>query len=95
MSSGSRLKLKSKRDESRDCNQYQEKGMGREDYSWMIRFFGGRLFSSHGVFPLSAMALGGFFWRRKKRGSETMEVCTSGFAEHQRAILLAVGVHRE
>jgi hypothetical protein len=58
MSSGSRLKLKSKKDESRDCNQDQEKGMRREDYSQMVRFFDGRLFSSHGVFPLSAMALG-------------------------------------
>jgi hypothetical protein len=51
--------MKSKEDESRDCNQNQEKGMGREDYSRMVRFFG-RLFSSHGVFPLSAMALGVF-----------------------------------
>jgi hypothetical protein len=58
MSSGSRLKLKSKKDESRDCNQDQEKGMRREDYSRMVHFFDGRLFSSHGVFPLSAMALG-------------------------------------
>jgi hypothetical protein len=38
---------------------------------------------------------GGFFWRRKTRGSEMMEVCTSGFAEHRRAILLAVEMHRE
>jgi hypothetical protein len=68
MSSGSRLKLKSKRDESQDCNQYQEKGMGREDYSWMIRFFGGRLFLSHGVFPLSAMALGDFSAGGKREG---------------------------
>jgi hypothetical protein len=60
MYSGSRLKLKSKKDESRDCNQDQEKGMGREDYTRMVRFFDGRLFSSHGVFPLSAMTLGVF-----------------------------------
>jgi hypothetical protein len=60
ISSGSRLKLKSKKDESRDCNQDQEKGMRSEDYSRMVRFFDGRLFSSHGVFPLSAMALGVF-----------------------------------
>jgi hypothetical protein len=59
MSSGSRLKLKSKKDESRDCNQDQEKGMRREDYSLMVRFFDGRLFSSHDVFPLSAMAFFG------------------------------------
>jgi hypothetical protein len=65
MSSGSRLKLKLKKDESRDCNQDYKKGVGRKDYSRMVRFFGRRLFSSRGVFPLSAMALGGFFWRRK------------------------------
>jgi hypothetical protein len=28
-------------------------------------------------------------------GSEMMEVCTSGFAEHRRTILLAVEMHRE
>jgi hypothetical protein len=61
----------------------------------MVRFFGGRLFSSHGVFPLSAMDLGVFFWRWKTMGNEMMKVCTSGFAEHQRAILLVVEMHRE
>jgi hypothetical protein len=60
MSSGSRLKLKSKKDESRDCSQDREKGVRREDYSWIVRFFDGRLFSSRGFFPLSAMALGVF-----------------------------------
>jgi hypothetical protein len=60
VSSGSRLKLKSKKDESWDCNQDQKKGMGREDYSRMVLFFGRRLFSSCGVFTLSAMALGIF-----------------------------------
>jgi hypothetical protein len=60
ISSGSRLKLKSKKDESRDCNQDEEKGMRRRDYSRMVRFFDGRLFSSRGFFPLSAMALGVF-----------------------------------
>jgi hypothetical protein len=94
MFSGNKLKLKSKKDESRDCNQDQEKGIGREDYSRMVRFFDGGLFSSHGVFPLSAMALV-VFWRRKTKGSEMMKVCASGFAEHRRAILLAVEVHRE
>jgi hypothetical protein len=67
ISSGSRLKLKSKEDESRDCNQDQEKGMGREDYSRMVRFFDGMLFSSHGVFPLSAMALGVFLEEEDER----------------------------
>jgi hypothetical protein len=60
MPSGSRLKLKSKKDESRDCNQDQEKGMKREDYSRMVRFFDGRLFSSHDVFPCPPW-LWGFF----------------------------------
>jgi hypothetical protein len=60
MSSGSRLKLKSKKDESRDCDQDQERGMRRRDYSRIVRFFDGRLFSSRGFFPLSAMALGVF-----------------------------------
>jgi hypothetical protein len=49
-----------KKDESRDCSQDREKGMRRRDYSQMVRFFDGRLFSVHGVFPLSAMALGVF-----------------------------------
>jgi hypothetical protein len=46
--------------------------MGKGDYSLMVRLFGGELLSSHGFFPLSAMALG-FSWRRKMRGSEMME----------------------
>jgi hypothetical protein len=32
--------------------------MREEDYSQMVCFFGGGLFSSHGFFPLSAMAWG-------------------------------------
>jgi hypothetical protein len=38
----------------------KRKGMRRRDYSRMVRFFDGRLFSSRGFFPLSAMALGVF-----------------------------------
>jgi hypothetical protein len=34
--------------------------MGREGYSQMVRFVGGGLFSLHGFFPFSAMALGDF-----------------------------------
>jgi hypothetical protein len=49
----------------------------------MVRFFSGALFSSTGCFPLSAMALGVFLWRRRTRGREMMEVYASGFAEHQ------------
>jgi hypothetical protein len=60
ISSGSKSRLKSKKDESRDCNQNQEKGMRIEDYSRMVRFFDGKLFSSSGFFPLLAMALGFF-----------------------------------
>jgi hypothetical protein len=60
ISSGNRSRLKSKKDESRDCNQNQEKGMRIEDYSRMVRFFDGKLFSSNGFFPLSAMSLGVF-----------------------------------
>jgi hypothetical protein len=47
--------------------------MEEEDYSRIVHFFGGGLLSSHGFVPLSAMALG-FFWRRKMRGSEMLEV---------------------
>jgi hypothetical protein len=32
---------------------------------------------------------------RRTRASEMMEVCMSGFAEHRRAILLAVEMYRE
>jgi hypothetical protein len=88
-------RLKSKEGESRHCNQEQKKGLRRKDYSRMVRFFGGKLFSSTGYFPLSAMALGVFLWRRRMRGREMMEVYANGFAEHQGAILLAVKVHRE
>jgi hypothetical protein len=54
--------------------------MREGDYSRMVRLFSGELLSSHGFFPLSAMALG-FSWRRKTRGIEMMEVCADGFAE--------------
>jgi hypothetical protein len=49
----------------------------------MVCFFGGALFSSIGCFPMSAMALGVFLWRRGMRGREMMEVYASGFAEYQ------------
>jgi hypothetical protein len=63
ISSGRRSRLKSKKSESQDCNRNQERGMRRKDYSRMVRFFGGKLFSSSGYFPLSAMALGVFSGR--------------------------------
>jgi hypothetical protein len=68
ISSGSRSRLKSKKDESRDCHRNQEKGMRREDYSRMVRFFDGKLFSSSGCFPLSTMALGVFSGRGGRKG---------------------------
>jgi hypothetical protein len=68
MSSGSKSRLESKRDESRDCNQNQDKGMKREDYSRMVLFFDGKLFSSSGYFPLSTMALGVFSGRGGREG---------------------------
>jgi hypothetical protein len=46
----------------------------------MVRFFDGKLFSSNGYFPLSARALGVFFWRMRTRGREMMEVYVNGFA---------------
>jgi hypothetical protein len=42
--------------------------MGREDYSQMFHFFGRRLFSSQGVFPLSAMALRVFSREGRQEG---------------------------
>jgi hypothetical protein len=33
----------------------------------MVRFFDGRLFSSHGVFPLSAVVLGFFLVKEDER----------------------------
>jgi hypothetical protein len=64
---GSRLRLKSKKDESQDYNQDQEKGMGREDYSRKVRFFGGRLFSSPGVSPCPPWLWGFFLEEEGKR----------------------------
>jgi hypothetical protein len=59
ISFGSRLKLKSKKDESRDCR--------REDYSRMVRFFDGRLFSTHGVFPCPPWLWGFFLEKEDER----------------------------
>jgi hypothetical protein len=39
----------------------------KENYSWMVCFFGGALLSSTGFFPLSAMALGFFSSREVGR----------------------------
>jgi geranylgeranyl pyrophosphate synthase len=48
ISSSSKSRLKTKEGESLDCNQEQEKRLRRKDYSRMVRFFGGALFSSTG-----------------------------------------------
>jgi hypothetical protein len=34
------------------------------------------------LFPLVRHGLGDFFWKRRTRGSEMMEVGANGFAEH-------------
>jgi hypothetical protein len=68
ISSGSRSRLKSKKDESRDFNQNQEKGMRREDYSRMVRFFDWKLFFSSNCFPFLAVALGVFSGRGGREG---------------------------
>jgi hypothetical protein len=47
--------------------EIKRKEMRREDFSRMVRFIDGRLFSSHDVFPLSAMALGVFLEKEDER----------------------------
>jgi hypothetical protein len=66
ISSGNRLKLRSEKDESRDYNQDQEKGMRRRDYSRTVRFFDGKLFSSSG-FPPCPPWPWGFFLEEDER----------------------------
>jgi hypothetical protein len=61
-----------------------------EDYSRMVPFFDGKLFSSSGYFPLSAIALG-FFLEEEDEGIEVMEVCADGFAEHRRGYFISSG----
>jgi hypothetical protein len=67
ISFGSRSRLKSKKDESQDCNRNEKKGMRREDYSRMVRFFDGKLFSSSGCFPLSSWPWGFFLEEEDER----------------------------
>jgi hypothetical protein len=43
------------------------------------------------LFPLVRHGLGGFFWKRRTRGSEMMEVCVNGFAEHRRGYFISSG----
>jgi hypothetical protein len=95
MSSGSRSRLKSKKDESQDCNQNQEKGMRREDYSRMVRFFDGKLFSSSGFFPLVRHGLGGFSGSGGREGVKWWKCVRIDLQSTREAILLAVEVHWE
>jgi hypothetical protein len=37
------------------------------------------------------MAFGVFFWKRRTRGIEMMEVCVNGFAEHRRCYFISSG----
>jgi hypothetical protein len=55
----------------------------------MVHIFIWKLFSLAGFFPLSAMALGVFLWRRRMRGREMMEVYADGFAEHQKGYFIS------
>jgi hypothetical protein len=64
--------------------------MRRRDYSRMVRFFDRKLFSSSGFSPCLPWPWG-FFWRRRTRGNEMMEVCVSEFAEHQRGYFISSG----
>jgi hypothetical protein len=48
----------------------------------MVRFFDGKLFSSTGCFPLSAMALRVFSLEEEDERREMMEVYANGVAEH-------------
>jgi hypothetical protein len=41
------------------------------------------------LFPLVRHGLGGFFWRRRTRGHEVMEVYANGFAEYQRGYFIS------
>jgi hypothetical protein len=94
MSSGSRLKLKSKKNESQDCNQDQEKQMRRRDYSKMVLSFDGRLFSLHGVSPCPPWLWGFLLEEEDERewndGSVYEWICRA-----PEGFLFAVEVHRE
>jgi hypothetical protein len=74
--------------------EIKSEGMRREDFSRMVRFFDGGAVLLAWCFPLVRHGLK-VFWRRRTRRSEMMEVCTSGLAEHRRAILLAEEMRQE
>jgi hypothetical protein len=48
-------------------SRLREKEWEEKDYSRMVRFLDGRLFSSHGVFPLSVMPLGFFMEKEDEK----------------------------
>jgi hypothetical protein len=64
--------------------------MRRIDYSRTVRLFDWKLFSLSGFSPCPPWPWG-FFWRRRTRGSEMMEVYASGFAEHRRGYFISSG----
>jgi hypothetical protein len=68
--------------------------MGREDYSRMVHFFGRRLFSSRGVFPLFAIALGFFPGRGRREGVNDGSVY-EWICRAPESYFLAVEMHRE
>jgi hypothetical protein len=55
----------------------------KENYSGMVRFFGGALLSSTGFSPCPPWLWGFFLWGSRERRREMMEVYASGFAEYQ------------
>jgi hypothetical protein len=66
--------------------------MRRRNYSWMVRFFDGRMFSSRDVFPLSAMALGVFSGRGGQEGVKCWKCVRVDLQSIGEAILLAVEI---
>jgi hypothetical protein len=69
--------------------------MRRRDYSRMVRFFDGKLFSSSGSFPLSSIALGVFSGGGGREGVKRWKCVRVDLQSTGEAILLAVEVYRE
>jgi hypothetical protein len=87
--SGSRSRLKSKKDESRDCNR---KSRERDEKKRLLSngsLLWWEVVLLEWLFPLVHHGLGGFFWKRRTRGREVMEVYANGFAGHQRVYFIS------